>query len=95
MFFIEVIYSTYTHNTWYNKPESIKLLDWTLSETSKTKHLKTVEVIFLEWVIEKNGYYWMPSIFKVPHAYKVPPLFSLTKVKVVKRVKESLQMSLL
>ena len=76
--FIEVYRSSYTGNTLYSRPTRIELLDWTLSETSKQKYLKTIQVIYLKWVKEKNGYYWMGKI-EVPFYYRANPKYLIGK----------------
>lgn len=81
-YFIEKYYSSYTHNTLYSKPTKIDLLDWTLKQTTGQKYLRTVQVIFLDNVKERNGYYFMPDLRlelpRIPSVYKSPSLYNLT-----------------
>ncbi len=90
MYFIEKIKSTFTGNTWYSsQPSPIRFLKHALSETEKTRYLKTLDVIIFHSMKEKDGIYWYEGIRKLqptPWVYTIPPLHFLNGTRPPKAV---------
>jgi len=88
---IELYKSTYTGNALYGKAFTSGNLERIKANTNSCRYLYHICFIHFDWQKEKNGFIFRPGMRKliprIPYAYKIPPLHTLTGKKPPKKLK--------